>query len=349
MPPAASDTGRAALQPRVAATTNTNAAVTSSTAAPVNPASRLGQVLVTRPAQDAGQWVKQLQQQGFRAQALPLIEIGPVLATAHVQALSYAWQAIDSYTACMFVSGNAVEHFFKQKESLAQYRRSSSAIKKVADSHQGVIPLGLRFLAPGPGTVAALLAAGVPGTQIDTPGVDAQQFDSEALWQVVGQRNWQGARVLVVRGRSQSADGKTSSHGRDWITRQWQAAGAVVDAVSVYERRAPVFDARQLKLANAASSDGSIWLFSSSEALTHLDSAIRAASGNSNQPAPDWRHARAIATHPRIAATVRAMGWGDVVESRPALEDIVDTLHEMAEADAAAAGGDADSKGLAGA
>ena len=37
----------------------------------------------------------------------------------------------------------------------------------------------------GPGSVAALLRAGVPLAAIDAPSEAAAQFDSEALWQVV--------------------------------------------------------------------------------------------------------------------------------------------------------------------
>lgn len=169
-------------------------------------------------------------------------------------------------------------------------------------------------MAPGPGTVAALLAAGVAAAQIDAPPPDAGQFDSEALWQVIGQRDWRGRRVLVVRGLSSGAEG--SSSGRDWIAAQWRAAGASVEFVAVYERRPPVLTEAQLQRAQAASADGSIWIFSSSEAVGHL---VRLP----GLQGIDWRRARAVATHPRIAEAVRAAGWGLVAESRPALGDIL--------------------------
>jgi uroporphyrinogen-III synthase len=175
-------------------------------------------------------------------------------------------------------------------------------------------------MAPGPGTVAALRAAGVPAAQIDAPAPDAGQFDSEALWQVIGSRDWQGRRVLIVRGHSAGAQGASS--GRDWITRQWQAAGAQVDFVGVYQRQAPQLSDAQLQRVRAASADGSVWLFSSSEALAHL---LRAA----GLQGVDWRRARAVATHPRIEEAVRAAGWGVVVASRPALADIRTALASL--------------------
>jgi uroporphyrinogen-III synthase len=281
----------------------------------MNTARAAPHVIVTRPARDAQRWVQQLQQSGIKAEALPLIEIAPADAAADVQALAQAWHRLNDYAACLFVSGNAVSHFFHGKEALAQQLWARSAINSIADKNSG-----LRCMAPGPGTVAALQAVGVPAGQIDAPAADAKQFDSEALWESVGQRGWQGRHVLIVRGAS-AASG-ASSAGRDWIAQQWQAAGAQVDFVGVYQRRAPTLTVAQAERARAASVDGSVWLFSSSEAVANL-AHMPALAGT------DWRGARAIATHPRIVDAVRAAGWGVVVASRPALQDISATLRSI--------------------
>lgn len=261
-------------------------------------------VIVTRPERDARHWVAQLQQSGFAAEALPLIEIAPASGAANQQALRQAHDTLADYAAALFVSGHAVDNFFKVNQK-------NPAL---------ALPLGLRCMAPGPGTVAALVAAGVPEAQIDAPAPDAAQFDSEALWQVIGPRDWKNKRVLVVRGQSPGGQGVSS--GRDWITRQWQNAGAQVDFVGVYQRQAPVFTAAQLQRARAASVDGSVWLLSSSEALANL----RSVPGLQDV---DWRATRAIATHPRIEDAVRAAGWGVVIASRPALADICAVLGSL--------------------
>lgn len=279
-------------------------------------------VIVTRPARDAQHWVRQLQQAGVCAEALPLIEIAPLGAADSVQVLRQVWQRLGDYAACLFVSGHAVEHFFKQNTPFAQGGRAQEAMNSIAIPGWVPLPPGLRFMAPGPGTVAALRAAGVPAAQIDAPAPDAPQFDSESLWQAVGARDWQGQRVLIVRGCSAGAGAAAVSSGRDWITRQWLAAGAQVDFVGVYQRRAPRLSEAQLQRAQAASADGSVWLFSSSEALAHLRQQAGLAG-------VDWRRARAIATHPRIEQAVRAAGWGVVVASRPALQDIQATLGSL--------------------
>ena len=288
-------------------------------------------VLVTRPARDAAEWVERLQQAGFNALALPLIEIAGVSAPEHRQALAAAWQTLDSYAACMFVSGNAVEHFFKSNQALARVVPTLLAIDSVANKNlqptYRALPAALRMMAPGPGTAAALLAAGARASQIDSPAADAAQFDSEALWQLVGARDWQGKRVLLVRGLSEGLGAGVSS-GRDWLSQRLKEAGAAVDVVSVYERRAPVLTGPQLQQAQKSASDGSVWLFSSSEALANLIAMP-------GLQAVDWSGARAVATHPRIEAAVLAAGWGVVSGSRPALADIVaklasieSTIHE---------------------
>jgi len=277
---------------------------------------RTARVIVTRPAREAALWVQQLEIAGIAAEAMALIDITPLSSPADVQALKNAWEALDSYAACMFVSGHAVEQFFKQNRPFAHDERAQLAIKSIADGNLSQVLLNVRFMAPGPGTVAALKAVGVPASQIDAPALDASQFDSQALWQVVGGRDWSGCKVLIVRGQSA---GNQGAPGRDWIARQWQGAGASVDFVSVYQRCAPQWTEALLQRVRQAAKDGSSWLFSSSEAVANLV-------GMPGLQGLDWQGARAVATHPRIAQAVRAAGWGVVVESRPALADIRQAL-----------------------
>ena len=281
-------------------------------------------VIVTRPALDAERWAAGLTETGFEAEALPLIDIAPLTDTAQLLGVQQAWQALASYRACLFVSSHAVCHFFDQNKGFPHVPYSFIAIYSGAVANAGSAANGLtgpRFLAPGPGTVAALRSAGVPAERIDAPAPDAVQFDSEALWRVVSQQDWRASRVLVVRGQSPGPGGIDTSAGtgRDWITRQWIQAGASVDFISVYQRRAPVLTGGQLVRARQASADGSAWLFSSSEAVGNL-------LGQAGLTGISWQRAKAVATHPRIAQAVRAAGWGVVVESRPALADVRQAL-----------------------
>ena len=258
-------------------------------------------IIVTRPAPDAQRWADQLIQRGLTAEALPLLEIA---AASDLTPARTAWARLADYAALMFVSGNAVTYFFAARPANAP-----------------PWPPQLRFMAPGPGTAKVLAAHGVPAGQIDTPAGNASQFDSEALWQVVGARAWGGQRVLIVRGQSgQSRElADASAPGRQWLAAQFENAGASVDFVVVYQRRVPHFSPAQMQRIKDSRHDGSVWLFSSSEALDGLP----------RWPGGDWSQARAIATHPRIASAVRAAGWGVVIESRPSLDDIVASIESL--------------------
>ncbi len=292
----------------------------------MSPAAKPLCVIVTRPEDEARDWVSQLAQAGFSAEALPLIGIRPAAQPGDIEALQTARRDLAQYAACLFVSGNAVRHFFKGFMPFVEAGRAQTAPEIIAND--ALLPATLRWLAPGPGTAAALREVGVPAGHIETPAPDAEQFDSEALWQQIGSRDWAGQRVLVVRGRvgrpaSLDADAgdltEPAAPGRDWIARQWQAAGAQVDFLCVYERMPPSLTAAQLVRAEAAICDASVWLFSSSEAVTNLAAASTL----------DFSHGRAIATHPRIAQAAAAAGWGVVKQSRPALAELIVCLHSI--------------------
>jgi uroporphyrinogen-III synthase len=268
-------------------------------------------VIVTRPASQAGKWVTGLRAAGLDALSLPLIEIaGP----PEPQAVRAAWERLDGLDALMFVSANAVEQFFALRPQ---------AMDVTAPAHSA----GPRYWVTGPGSLAALLKAGVARGQIDAPDASALQFDSEALWQVVQQQVLPGWRVLIVRGDSgnagESSDEAAPSQGagRDWLAARLTERGAEVEFVVAYARRAPVLSANALALVQVAASDGTAWLFSSSEAVTHLCSM---AEGQS------WGRARAVVTHPRIAQAARDAGFAVVCESRPAIADLVASIESMA-------------------
>lgn len=259
-------------------------------------------MLVTRPAAEDPHWVAGLQAHGMDAVALPLIAIGPAADSRPVHA---AWARLGDYAAVMFVSGNAVAQFFAQKPSTPGVEWSEPAIRT-------------RAWSTGPGTSRALRQAGLSPGQIDAPADESPQFDSEALWARVGARVLRGQRVLIVRGSDSAGQGA----GRDWLAERLAGAGVQVDRLVAYQRLAPVLAGQQLALAQAAAADGSVWLFSSSEAIANLVSRL---------PAQDWGLARAVATHHRIAETARRLGFGVVCESRPTLDAVLASIKSLNE------------------
>lgn len=247
-------------------------------------------VLVTRPAAQAATWVERLRARGVHAEALPLIVIE---AAADAGPLRAAWASLPTRRLVVFVSANAVEHFFAARPAGAAW------------------PAGVDAAAPGPGTAEALAATGVAAAAIVAPAADAPQFDSESLWLRLADRAWQDASVLVVAG-----DG-----GRAWLTEQLRGAGATVETVRAYRRGAPSFAAADRARLEAALADAQVvWLFSSAEAIGHLEHA--AGRGR-------FGGARAVVTHPRIADRAHAAGFGRVVEAGPRLDAVVACIQSI--------------------
>jgi uroporphyrinogen-III synthase len=243
------------------------------------------------------------------AQALSLIHITP--PSHPIPMPEGPWQAL------MFVSGNAVKHFFS------------------AASGQPHRPWpGGRAWAPGPGTAQALINAGLSASQIDSPAPNAAQFDSESLWAQVQHQIQPGDRVLIVRGQDAPDDAEAAplgapeaqvrsprrGLGREWLADRLIRAGAEVAQYIVYERHPPPENTILQALAQSAASDGSLWLFSSSEAIRHLCQWL---------PHTSWSRARAMVTHPRIGEVARQAGFGEVLNTRPTLEDVVASIESL--------------------
>ena len=254
-------------------------------------------VIVTRPLAQAAEWVEMLRSHGIDAVALPLIAIVP---PADARAVATSWADLATRRLVVFVSPNAALQFFRSAPAGSSW------------------PAQTRAASPGPGTTRTLVELGVPPALIDAPVDDAPQFDSEALWQRLQRHDWRGARVLLVRG----------PQGRDWLAARLAERGAVVDTLAAYERQPPRLDADGTALLDdtLAEPQHHLWLFSSSEAIVHLQSLTQ---GRSGPPHTRWHRARALATHPRIAQRARDAGFGIVAESRPTSAAVVACIQSI--------------------
>lgn len=251
-------------------------------------------VIVTRPAAEAAEWVDGLRAAGFDAVPLPLIEIRPAPDDSPMR---QAWSSISQYRAAMFVSANAVRGFFAARPTAANF--------------------GTRAWATGGGTVNALVAAGVDRSGIDAPPADSPRFDSETLWDIVRPQVNPRARVLLVRG---GQAGSPEPSGRDWLEQRLTECGASAEPVLAYLRDRPQWSAQEQALAFDACADGSVWLFSSSQAIDNLRALA---------PSADWSRSRAIATHPRIAQSARDAGLAVVRVSRPPMDAVIADLESL--------------------
>ncbi len=238
-------------------------------------------LIVTRPAAQASAWVQELRERGCEAQALPLIGIAQA---PDPEGVSRHWRELQRFSVVMFVSANAVAGFFGGRPAGLSW------------------PASVLAASTGPGTSAALRAAGLTDAQIIEPDASSPQFDSEALWLQLERRfdSWRERSVLVVRGEQ----------GRDWLGDTLRTLGARVHHVAAYQRQAPRPDAACLALLAAAllQPQQHVWLFSSSQAVAHLQQLA---------PQARWQHSLAWVTHPRIGQAAREAGFGSVLELRP--------------------------------
>ena len=257
-------------------------------------------VILTRPSSDSQTWRHGLEAAGHSVSEWPLIAISSVPATQRSQDILSDWS---SYQAVMFVSRNAVTHTF-------------ALVPAFAGAH------ATRCWATGPGTRQALLEAGVPARLIDAPALDAGQFDTESLWQVVQPGLQTDKRVLILRGsEADQTDISAEGVGRDWLAQQLIQAGVQVDTLAVYQRACPDWDEQQMARASLAAIDGSVWVFSSSQAIVHLQKLL---------PAQDWSDSIALATHPRIGTAASRLGVGRVLVCKPVLGALLASLESTA-------------------
>ena len=281
--------------------------------------------LLTRPLDHKLQallpqsWLNALRTEGIDTQWLPLLAIAPVTHPAQLTALQQAQNTLAQFDALMFVSTSAVIHFW-----------SPDAIAQWFALHHSTPARAPRLWTPGAGSAQALIRLGFPPSAIDQPRHDAPQMESETLWPVIAaqlsapNRSAQtGFRALIVRGTDTCEPNDAShvnGHGRPWLAEQIVQHHGQVQFVVAYQRSAPQWSASEWALAQSGQTDGSIWIFSSSQSITQLSQLL---------PDAHWGHARAVATHPRIATKAREIGFTHVFESQPKPQALACSLKSM--------------------
>ncbi|KKW66951.1 hypothetical protein AAV94_12835 [Lampropedia cohaerens] len=275
--------------------------------------SSLPWLILTRPSDQCADWARDLAAYGIRTRQLPLIDIRIRQDADTLRHKQAAVSQLQHFSAIMHVSPNAVRGFWHPE---------------AVDAWRALGPYAPRLWAPGAGTAEALQAAGFTPEAIDQPPADGAA-DSESLWQVVARQVATGAQVLVLRGGSQH--GATTSSparqgaGRDWLATHIQDAGARAVFLAVYDRLLPRWTAAQRQELLTWLAQRDVMLFSSSEAVRNLAALM---------PDTSWSAQRAIATHPRIGAAARTLGFGTVADSAPHARAIAKTLQWLGQAPA---------------
>ena len=209
----------------------------------------------------------------------------------------------------MFVSRSAVQHFFAQRPP------------------EAVWPQQTRAWCTGPGTRKALVDQGLSQLDIDVPPAQGS-WDTEHLWPVVQAQVQPQDTIMLVRGTDSNASPLTEGTtqvtpgvGRDWLAQQVLTQKAQIRWVVAYRRACPQWSPECLRSAQMAATDGSVWVFSSAQALDHLGQLL---------PGMTWQKAKAVATHPRIALKAREMGFGQVITCSPTPHAVAASVESVA-------------------
>jgi len=223
-------------------------------------------VLVTRPARQAAGLAAQLAALGATPIVFPATVILPPPDRTR---LDHVHASLDRFDIAVFVSANAVEFGVPAPQSW---------------------PAQLRTFAPGPGTAAALAAAGIHNVTMP-----ADSFDSEGLLALPELGQVQGRHVAIFRGEG----------GRDLLGDTLSARGATVEYIDCYRRAAPrsgegLVEALRTGRVHAVTLTGS-------EGLDNLWGLLDADTRRVLQRLPTF------VPHPRIAEHTRRLGLQAVV------------------------------------
>ncbi len=227
----------------------------------------------------------------------PLIEIAPVTDSPTVARLQGAWRDWSRWQAAIWVSAAAARHFFSHRPAGHEWGE-------------------VKAWCTGPGTAKALLGLGVPAHCLIHPDERSPQWDSEALWELVKNNLHANAPVLRVRGRDHQ-HGEVQGQGRDWLADRLLERDIDFHSVAAYERGMPNWAPSQRQEAVQALTDGSVWWFTSSQAVEHLTQLL---------PGVSFSRARAVVTHPRIAKACESQAWGQVLLSSPDAASVLKSI-----------------------
>jgi uroporphyrinogen-III synthase len=248
-------------------------------------------VIVTRPAGPGQRLVEALDGRGRDVLWCPAFDITPPVDE------SLARRTLDrlaEYDLALFVSPNAVH----------------ATAERLKDRW----PTGTVIGAVGSATREATAALPGAGSASTLAPDDGDESGSESFWRAWQASGCDARRVLVLR----------ASTGRDWIIERFRAAGAVVDALPVYDRRPHVLgepERRRLQEWMQAGREP-VTIVSSTDAVASILEQVGGIEG-----AASWlKRGIAMATHPRVAQRLGSAGFSRVELCSADDSDVIGTL-----------------------
>ena len=190
-------------------------------------------VVVTRPAHQAEDLCRLIEEAGGHALRFPVMEI---VDAGDGEAVDELLGRLDGFDIAVFISANAVD-------------KAMSRIKA-----RGPLPPGLRIAAIGKASARELRRFGVA---VDI--LPAGRFDSEALLETEAMGEVAGRRIVIFRGEG----------GRELLADTLRARGAEVEYAEVYRRARPSGDVDGL-MRRWARGEVDVIVVTSNEGLRNL-------------------------------------------------------------------------------
>jgi uroporphyrinogen III methyltransferase/synthase len=168
--------------------------------------------LVTRPEDQAADFIRALSELGAQCLLFPTIKIIP---PATWKGLDRAIEGLSRYDWILFTSVNGVKYFLERLLVASKDVRHLKGIKI------GVI---------GPKTTAALMDRGI------SPDIIPDKYWAEGIVEVLERYPIEGKRILLPR----------PAIARDYIPKKLESLGAIVDVVEAYQTVKPEYSKDQL-------------------------------------------------------------------------------------------------------
>lgn len=261
-------------------------------------------VIASRPVAQNSEWCKRIETFNsgavWQALPIPLLEIIPVAGESEKRQLQTQVLGLDDFQKILFVSQNAVEHFFTCLED-----------------YWPQLPKQLCFIGVGEKTKQAIVQQldrwGCAGDQIVLGGVDA--MNSEALLAMPELQQVDAQKILICRGVG----------GRPMLGEILAARGARIEYCELYQRDLPKQTVAALAEADLNSATDICPVFSG-ETLTNLVAVLAKLSNPRVSEKPpfrlpaQWRALIVVVPGERVAQHAKAVGFKRIAVAKNATE-----------------------------
>jgi uroporphyrinogen-III synthase len=243
-------------------------------------------ILVTRPAHQAGSLAELIREAGGSPVLFPVLEI---VDTEHLEPLYGIIERLEAFDLAIFISPNAVD----KAMNLIGARRGTTRL-----------PAGLAVAAVGKGSRKALERFGIEDVL-----APESRFDSEGLLDLPQLRDMGGKQVVIFRGEG----------GRELLGDELTRRGAVVEYAECYRRGKPNVDAAPLLHLWARDELAAITV-TSGEGLRNLYDLVGKLGRQWLKRTP------LFVPHERIASVARELGLEEVWVTGPGDAGMLDGL-----------------------